>query len=430
MNRRKKIFAIMFLLTGTMFSLTYCTKHDQVQDLNASTTPDAGDTLWALKVDAGPAFVSGLGNVWNGSLDPMWDNATALKVNCVVPDLGNNTFTGFIGAAADVTMKALYDVNNIYFLAEWNSPKNVKSAQWYFSPSTKMWAQESGAPVYDINGVQTRPAFIQDQFTMLFNINNSCNAFNTLSCYASCHANVPTYSVDTLGHVITTQNYGGVMRTNGPTEKLDCWRARMLQVLDANQSNDTYIDWGNGAINANQVHSDYEATPFAGGTNRQSLIITGKTTKENVPVWINLNANYTNSAILATDTVNCKFVMAVDSNGVLSYADQRGGAITGTIDPNTTGNDYLQVGSGDGPKCIPGTVVGYYVGSRADVSANLYYTGTGWRLMLKRALKTSDVSAQDVDLSSLANTPFGIGVMFNGADNEHAIKTGMMLSFK
>ena len=49
--------------------------------------------------------------------------------------------------------------------------------------------------------------------------------------------------------------------------------------------------------------------------------------------------------------------------------------------------------------------------------------------MMKRALKTTD-AVNDVDFSTLADQPFGVGAMFNGADNQHAIVPGLTLKFK
>ena len=60
---------------------------------------------------------------------------------------------------------------------------------------------------------------------------------------------------------------------------------------------------------------------------------------------------------------------------------------------------------------------------------------TGWRMVFKRALKTSDnegipSGSNDIDFSTLADQDFGVGAMFNGADNQHAIVAGLTLSFK
>ena len=227
----------------------------------------------------------------------------------------------------------------------------------------------------------------------------------------------------------------------------------MLQVVNENRPNDAFIDDGasvavngyggsSGTLNKNEVHNDWQVNNGTSGSvpidlqspgiaadggfiNRQSKTMTGTATKVNVPIWVIPTGNYSNSAIKIDDTTGLAIkVTAVDTNGLLTLAN---GTI---IDPSTaaSGTDYQQVGAGDGPKCIPGSVVAVYTGSRGDVTANAYYTGTGWRIQLKRALKTSD-DAYDTDFSSLEDQPFGIGVMFNGADNEHAIANGLMLRF-
>ena len=136
---------------------------------------------------------------------------------------------------------------------------------------------------------------------------------------------------------------------------------------------------------------------------------------------------YSNGAIMQSDTLpggKAVKVTKVDTFGVLTLANGV------KLDPSTatSGTAFQQVGTGDGPNCIPGSIVSNYTGSRGDVTANAYWTGTGWRLLLKRALKTAD-AVNDVDLSSLATQPFGVGAMFNGADNEHAIVAGLKLHF-
>ena len=201
----------------------------------------------------------------------------------------------------------------------------------------------------------------------------------------------------------------------------------MLQVANVNQANDAYLDWGGGALNQNEVHNDGQVKTTDGGfSNKQTLTVTGTTTKEAVPTWVLPAGTYSNGAILQGDTLSGKAVkvIAVDTNGVLTLANST------TIDPRTaaSGTNFQQVGTGDGPNCIPGSIVSAYTGSRGDVTANAFWTGTGWRLLLTRALTTADTK-YDVDFSSLSDQPFGIGVMFNGADNEHAIVNSLTLRF-
>ncbi len=244
---KRNLAAVPLIVAVIVMGFSSCTKHDQV--LNTSPTPVLNtDTLYAAQGTGTLQPI--LGSAWDGTIESIWDNAKKLTVHAVVPDPGNGAFPGgFIGASTDVTMRSLYDAENIYFLVEWNcAQKNVRSAQWYFNPATHRWAQESGNPVIDANGIITRKPFIQDQFVMMFDIANSTPAFTTHSCYGACH-------------VISGSGAEAAMWTNGPTEKLDCWRARMLQVVNVNQANDTYIDWGNGLNNKNQVHNDPMLNP-------------------------------------------------------------------------------------------------------------------------------------------------------------------------
>jgi hypothetical protein len=430
MKNLSKYLGVPLMGALLMTGLSNCAKHNQVLDLATAaipaTTSGVGDTLFCMHVPTGPYVQPVNGAAWDGSVDPIWNDCKKLAVHAVVPDLGNGTFSGYIGNATNVTMSSLYDNNYIYYLIEFaTDQKMVSSAQWYYNPTTKLWAQEATVPTLTSDGVSYRPSFGQDQFVMMFNINNSFPSFNTLSCYAACHTNT---SVVVPG---TTPMTGGFMYTNGPTEILDVWRARMLQVVNCNQANDCYIDWGGGTMDKNQVHNDLQVnngpTPIADGgfSNKQSLKITGKTTKENVPIWVIPSGIYLNSAILLKDTLpggQAVRVTAVDSFGVLTLANAT------TIDPRGSTN-YTQIGTGDGPKCIPGSILASYTGSRGDVSANAFYTGTGWRLLLRRALKTTD-AVNDVDFSTLKDQPFGIGAMFNGADNEHAIVAGLTLRFQ
>ncbi len=432
MKNLKKYSLATLVIVAIMFTGIKCTKHDQVLNQPPTpSTPASSDTLFCVQGTAN--VLSGNSNntyptVWNGSLDAAWSNAPAITVNAVVPDLGNNTFTGFIGNSTSVTMQSMYDANNIYFLFQWNAKKKgVYSSPWYFDTTNHVWAQMTAAPVYDINGIMTRPSFLQDQFTVAFDIANSCASFKTGGCFGVCHVNSPTLTLDTASGLITsTPNYGGAMYTNGPIEKLDCWRVRSIQALNAHQGNDTYFDWGSGAINVNQLHNDPQSVASdGGGSNKQSI------GGVNVPKYIykTMPGGY-NGGVMVGDTSFANGpaykVIAVSSTGVLTLSDGT------TIDP-TNDPSYQTVGTGAnmtlGSNCIAGTIVGAYSGSRGNVTANMYWTGSGWKLLVKRALKTSDILNQDVDFSGLADQPFGLGVMFDGADNEHAVASGLILHF-
>src|ERR1035437_6738255 len=163
MRNKKTIVIIGLVILPAMF-LTFCTKKNQLQDTSSSTTPSI---LNAMKGTATLQPVGG--SAWDGTIESVWNNAQKLTVHAAVPDLGNNTFTGFIGNATDVTIRSLYDASNIYFLVEWScDQKNLASSPWYYNPTTKLWAQESGAPVKNADSTTFRPPFIQDQFVIMF----------------------------------------------------------------------------------------------------------------------------------------------------------------------------------------------------------------------------------------------------------------------
>jgi len=443
-NLSKYFIAVPFVAAAIVVGLSNCTHKDQVLDLAVTpVTPTLNtDTLHSV---SGTATLLPIGGAaWDGTIGGEWGSAPILTVHAVVPDLGNQTFVGYVGNSTDIKLRSLHDANNIYFLVEFNiDQRNVKSTQWYFNPTqtdmTQKWAQESFDPAMNPD-LTVRPPFQQDGFAFMWNI--SFPTFNATSCYAACHVN------SSYGGTVTPAS--GEMYTNGPSERLDMWRARSLQFMNMNQSNDCFLDDGSaagisGALNNLGLNNDDQDPTDLSETdgdieilpNIQTLTITGPgtfttTNEANVPMWMiydptsGHNPYSNNGALLIKDTIAtgaAKKVVAVDSNGVLTLSDGH------TVDPRI-GTDYKQLGSGDGPKSIPGGIAAAYTGSRGDVTVNAFYNGTtSVRMLFKRALKTSD-TVNDVDFSSLKNQPFGVGAFFNGADNEHAIVAGLILHFK
>ncbi len=115
-----------------------------------------------------------------------------------------------------------------------------------------------------------------------------------------------------------------------------------------------------------------------------------------------------------------KLITAVDANGALSYSG-------GTINPTDAG--YQRSGSTVGAKAIPGIVITSYSGSRGDIACKSTYTGSGWIMEFKRALKTGDTQNQDTDFSSLADQYFGFAI-FENSQIAHSIKPNLVLKFK
>lgn len=364
-----------------------------------------------------------------------------------MPDPGNGLFAGYIGLTYPVTLRSLYDDQNIYFLAEYADPdKSVNVSTWYFDPITKRWNQEPSSKTYDVSGVLTRDGFGEDKFAMLWNIDKSTPKFITQTCYASCHVFTPY--INNVG--VPVANTSGNHYTNGSNEKIDMWWSHLGRDVLFGQMDDNFQDWAGGPSvtnlvggNGNGRHLDGQTVTGASGTwpgaptyssrtdgssnNRITLPLTGGSGNVNVPKYFIPGAAANYYAIKQSDIDNstAKLITAVDVNGVLTYAG-------GTIDPNTD-TGYQRTGDavygGDGPKCMPGYIAAPLIGERADITCQATYTGSGWIVEYKRALKTSDVLKQDIDFTSLNDQEFGVAI-WNKSNYQHGIKPNLVLKFK
>jgi hypothetical protein len=280
--------------------------------------------------------------------------------------------------------------------------------------------QEKGSFDFDTatNGGSTRIPFYEDKLAFLWNINNSVSGWSNCTCYKSCHTGLPAADG-------ASRHY-----TNFATEKIDMWHWKSVR----------------GGVNAGyQFHDQFQDNTYPNGrkgdgvnnfeissndvyvNNSQNLVITGSSPAitVSVPKYVIPGRNdygwILNSEITAS---TAKMVTAVSSTGVLTVSDGT------TIDPNI-GTDYLRIGSGVGPKAIPGITLkdAGYSNSAGDITCKASYkAGSGWVLELKRALKTSD-AVNDTDFSSLTDQYFGIAV-FENAQIAHSIKANLVLKFK
>ncbi|MGZ3750812.1 MAG: ethylbenzene dehydrogenase-related protein [Mucilaginibacter sp.] len=439
-NRKFWITTTLICIIGYVVS---CTKKDQVIIPGGATT-DNSSTLVSVRTTTAPTI--------DGTIDPIWKNATKLNFTPTVPYPGNGLFTGYNGQTYPATLRSMYDDKYIYFLAEWDdADKSVYVATWYFNPTTKLWAQEPTSKTFDSNGVVTRDGFGEDKFAMLWNIDNSTPLFATQTCYASCHIFTPYTDYSVTPAVEKSNSNSGNHYTNGASEKIDMWWGHLSRDLIFNQIDDNYQDWAGGpgvtnldggAGNGRHVDditvSGASATwPFAPTytpvapqgalSNKQTLKLDGTGAKVSVPMWIiPSGSNY--YYILASDTLaggKAAKITGVSSTGVLTYNG-------GTIDPNT-GTDYQRTGDavlgGDGAKCFPSYIASPLIGGRADINGAAVYTGTGWVVEFKRLLKTGDVLKQDVDMSSLKDQQFGFAI-WNKSNNQHGIQPNLTLTFK
>ena len=442
-----------WILTSLVLFIGYwisCTKHDQILTVNDTT--DNSTVLQSLKTPTAPTI--------DGAIDADWDNATKLEILPTVPDPGNGLFSGYSGQQYHAVVRSMYDAQNIYFLVEIQDPsQSVNVAPWYFDPAANVtdktgWAKEPSSDSYDANGNLMRAGMGEDRLAMLWNIDNSTPKFLSQTCYASCHIFTP-YMDYSKSPAVYTANASGNHYTNGASEKIDMWWGRlgyMSKDASLHFMDDNYQDWAGGPSitnltggNANGRHVDgiapdgtasatwpnrpnYTSSPAQGEVNNsQNLSLDGVGAKVAVPIWVMPGAKSA-GYILVADTASgvAKKVTGVSSLGVLTLSDGS------TIDPSA-GTDYQRTGdAATGPTAInsiPSYIAVPLIGERADITGASVYTGTGWILEYKRALKTGDVLKQDIDFSSLQDQVFGIAI-WNNSNYQHGIQPNLTLTFK
>jgi len=397
---RTVILALALFLGGrVLLDFWSCTHDDQVLDIYTPSGPSVSDKeLVSQKTTAAPTI--------DGTVESAWDNLPRLVTRTVVPDPGDNVFRGYVGDAYTVTMRSMYDNENIYFLMEWDDPTHsLDRNTWYFDPATKKWAQESGAPVYNAQGVKTRDAFYEDKLAILWNVNNTVANWNSTTCYSSCHTG--------LGQA------NGYARhyTNSATERIDMWHWKMVRENVNGIMDDQYQDntQPNGRKSDSKISGSYT-------DNVQTLTVPSSGASVKVPKYFIPGRDFyywiTKAEI---DAGTAKLITAVDENGVLTYDG-------GTLDPN--GNtDFQRLGAGVGPKGIPSIYTERVTGNRGDISAVGFYNGSGWTFEIKRKLNTGDTENVDVNFADLSDQYFGIGV-FENAQIAHAVKANLVLKFK
>ncbi len=444
-------FLISISVLGYVGYFVSCTQKDQI--LTTGPVPVNTTNLISMKATTAPTI--------DGAIDQVWDKAEKLSVAPTVPDPGNGLFAGYIGEQYNVTLRSMYDANNIYFLAEITDPtQSIIVSPWYFNPAlnvagkTTGWQKEPSSRTYDINGVLTRQGFGEDKLAMLWNINTSTPKFITQTCYSSCHVFTPYLDYSKTPAVMNA-NASGNHYTNGQNEKIDMWWGRLGYIsrdVSLNLLDDNYQDWAGGPTysdvtggNSNGRHVDgiypngtfsstwpgrpnYTVSPPKQGefSNSQNLKLDGTGLSVAVPIWVVPNAPSTGFIMASDTTGTAKKVIGVSSAGVLTLSDNS------TVDP-TVGTDYQRTGDAvNGPtaaKAVPAYVALPLLNERADISSVAVYNGTGWVVEFKRALKTGDVLNQDIDFTGLNDQPFGVAV-WNQSNNQHGIQPNLLLQFQ
>jgi len=351
-----------------------------------------------------------IGPTVDGIVDASWVNAQELKVIAEVPDLENKVFQGYEGDSYETTMKAQYDDEYVYFLAQWKDTNLSKDRDtWYFDAASSLWKQESNKPVFD-GETKTREAFYEDKFAMLFNVNESVPGWAAETCYASCHTGL-TEAENYVRHY--TEEAG---------QAVDMWHWKMARTNYYGTFDDQNQTDVKGA-DSNGRHSDGgNQNPYE--NNRQELALDGTGDLVNVPLYVIPGRE--NNSWITEDEINngtAKLITAAGTDGKLTLENGD------VIDPVTNLN-YQR--DGEKTALLGMASITVYptigTGSRGDILAKGVFTGNGWILEFKRKLDTGD-HVVDVTFDTSKDYPFGLGV-FDNAAIAHAITPFLTLKFE
>lgn len=179
----------IFIVLLFVFEIYSCEK-DYLYQTPPPPKSDPTSTLEAVHVSVSP---NSLTSVYWGTADYLKVNSLNVSTNLVYNDgLLNMTgiFNGLTsfskGADAGLKLKAAYDNDNLYILAEWtDSTLNLSNASWLYGGPTD--AKKPGESTAGWTSQRN-----SDKIALAFEINNaSSNAgtFANVGCAASCHAN-------------------------------------------------------------------------------------------------------------------------------------------------------------------------------------------------------------------------------------------------
>lgn len=333
-------------------------------EVPAWTAPEGA--LVAYPVDAAPAL-DGVAD------DAAWATATEI----VIPVSG-----GFDGFSTDVSLKAVYDGDTVYFLMTYADP----TESFFRSPWQK---QEDGSwkQIKDPNdkGGDNNSVY-EDKMAFIWSVNNSIKSFETAGCFVACHA----------GENSDLKPYGNKYSA-AEGELGDIWHWKSIR--NDGQIDDQYLDW---------TRFDAEKSKEAG---RKS------DAKE--------SGGYAdNFASMPDPADSTKTVADKTKPGFTSPAvDLTTGAPGYILDSEKVALDQAALDAMPVGTYLPGIVKSPFVGGdRGDITAAWNWEDGVWTIEFSRKLTTG--SETDVQFSDLAAVYyFGVAV-FENAQVRHAFQAG------
>jgi hypothetical protein len=316
--------------------------------LGATLEAQQKTVLVATKVSAPPAL--------DGSIDAAWNRAPVLAVKAVG---GKN----LPGGSSDVTLRALYTTDTVYFLMQYKDPTDsVRRAPWVKQPDGS-WAKLKDPN--DKGGDNN--LYYEDKMAVLWSI--SSPAFEQRGCMSACHTG-------------EGKPYGNKYTANGG-ERLDMWHWKGVRTGTIGQVDDQYVD-----------HTRYDPDK-AKEAGRKSDPKTGGGYSDNV----------------TEDKKGPRFALKGNKPAPPYWI------VEGEKEPF----DDSKYKGGDE---VPGIIVAPFTGDRGDISARSVWKDGTRTVVLWRKLTTG--SESDVQFNDLKKEyAFGVAV-FDNAQVRHAYTPGVL----
>lgn len=156
--------------------------------------------LVAAKVDKAP--------VLDATVEDAWAKAKPITIH---------VNGGINKSETDVTMKALYTQDTVYFLAQYKDPTESSKRQPWQKQQDGTWKQLPANPNYE------------DKFALQWSIGGTIKGFNEQGCATTCHATTPGRDRP-------------LKYTNAEGELGDIWHVKSVRTLPVGQIDDQYLD--------------------------------------------------------------------------------------------------------------------------------------------------------------------------------------------
>ncbi len=314
---------------------------------NAATTVPA-EGLISVPVSTGPTL-DGVGS------EPFWANAPAVVIN---------VSGGANQSAAQVTIRSVYDGQNIFFLMTWRDP----SQSFLLNPWEKQQDGSWNIRIGSDNQGGDENQFYMDKLALLWPVKNSLPDFASRGCAGLCHTGEQP-----------KRNAYGLMYTGGAGQVADLWQWKSVK-------------------NVSQVEDDYlDNTQYS----------------KNTP-WAGLKGDPGDGGYYTNESQNGKAPAYMPPGG-----GDKSGAPGFILDAEKAALDENLFKPGDR---VPSFIVAPFQGDRGDISAGWRYADGAWTLELGRRLVTG--SPYDVQFDDLSKSyDFALAV-FDNSQIRHAVQTG------